>query len=149
MDPHSAGRSSSMVRARRSSRALGSTMPLLLIIVALFVSCGVIVTAAISRLMGVALSLSKILSGFFLSMLAGGVIASAALTALVRASCQEQKPCEYGGIIEGGIVLAVLWLAIYSMVYLAAAVVIARHQSHRSAEPFSHAAQQRHAPDRN
>jgi hypothetical protein len=103
------------------------------IIVALFVSCGVIVTAAISRVMGVALSLSKILSGFFLSMLAAGMIASAALTALVRTGCARQRPCEYGGLLEGGIVLAALCLAVYSIVYMAAGLLIARHQARRPA----------------
>jgi hypothetical protein len=83
--------------------------------------------------MGVALSLSRILSGFFLSMLAGGIIASVALTALVRAGCEDQQPCEYGSFVEGGVVLAALWLAIYSVVYLAAALVIARHQARRPA----------------
>lgn len=106
-------------------------MTLLLIIVALFVSCGVIVTAAISRMMGVALSLPKILSGFFLSALAAGIVASAALTALVRFGCGEKKPCEYGGFMEGGIVLVGLWLVIYSIVYLAAALLVARHQAQR------------------
>ena len=101
----------------------------------LFLTCGLIATITFSRLAGLAITVRGVFVKLLLSMLAGICIASVAIWALSEAACQPKVPCEYGGFMEGGLAIAVIWLVVYSVAYGFVGYLLARHQSrkHRNA----------------
>jgi hypothetical protein len=98
-------------------------MGVLITIFATFVLCGALVTLIVSRFLRVELSVVRFLGAFLVAALLGVAVASMIIWALVRG--------EYGGFgfMEGGLVIAMIWLVCYSITYLVSAVVVARIQS--------------------
>ena len=97
----------------------------------LFLACGLIATLTLSRLVGLALTVRGVLLKFLLSMVAGACIASAVIWVLSTAACQPSAPCEYGGFMEGGAVIALIWLVVYSVAYVLVGYMLARHRSRK------------------
>jgi hypothetical protein len=104
------------------------------IVISGFLACGAITTATISRVMNVRLTLWRVLSAFLVSFVVSACIASLAVfVSAQRATdaCPEKQSCEYGGLMEGGLMILLLWLAIYSVIYVAASFLVARYQGRR------------------
>ncbi len=105
-------------------------MATLLTIAGVFLLCGIAVTLAVSRIVGLRMTFGRLLAALSLAVAVSAAIASAIIAILPRASCGGDVPCEHGGLFEGGLLVLGLWLIFYSLSYITTAFLIARHQLH-------------------
>jgi len=103
-------------------------MVTLLIVVGVILLCGPVVTLAMSRFVGLRITLRRFLVALASAIGVSAAVASALIAMLVRAGCAAEAPCEYAGLLEGGLFLLALWLLCYSLTYLIAAFFVARLQ---------------------
>jgi hypothetical protein len=102
------------------------------IVGAVFLVCGSIVTYAASRLLRAKLTIRRFTVALLAAMLLSGAVASGVVAALTRNACGSAEPCESAGVMEGGVVVVLLWLLCYSVIYLLVAFLIAYIQSRKS-----------------
>ena len=108
-------------------------MAVLFAAIAVFVVCGSAVTVVVSRISRVKLTVGKFVLSIVVTAVIAGAVASLLIAALAKVGCTRDMPCEYGGLMEGGLFTGALWLLLYSIAYVVGAFVIARLQSRSQA----------------
>jgi hypothetical protein len=111
-------------------------MATLFIVVGVFLLSGTVVTLVMSRIVGLRMTFGRFLAALASAIAVSVAFASALIAILAKTSCGADKPCEYGGLFEGGLLVLGLWLVCYSLTYLIAAFFVARLQlrAHRPVE---------------
>jgi hypothetical protein len=107
-------------------------MGVLVAIIATLVLSGAFVTRIVSRIMSVEFSFARFVGAFLAAAILSLAVASIAVLALAGGTCEPGEPCEYAGFAEGGLVVALIWLACYSVTYVVSAVIIARVHSRKT-----------------
>jgi hypothetical protein len=107
-------------------------MGVLVVVSATLVLGSAFVTLIVSRIMSVELSFARFVGAYLAATILSVAVASIVVVTLARGTCEPGKPCEYVGFAEGGLVVALIWLACYSVTYIVSAVIIARVHSRRA-----------------
>jgi len=90
---------------------------------------GVAVTLTVSRLLRVRLTVQNFLFTVLGTAVFSGVVTALAYIAFTSWSCPADTLCDYPGMFGGGVAFGAVWLSCFGVVYMAAALLLARSQS--------------------